>query len=324
MLSYMQFWRKNNAPICRVSGNDEAVFCVSGLRNQLISCSYSAIHPESTSQANGLPASMDISTAQASILRGDAAELADNRNAARQAYLEAALIYRELLKRNSSDLVLWKNLGFSYRLSGLRDEAIEACKEAILLNPGDTEARKLLNRIQESNNQPPLLSDCRGINRYNPEEAQRHLDRGKAHIANKKLDDAIEELTEASRLNPADGKSHALSGKAWQRKGNLKNSIAEYRKSLALKLTDSARDNVQVSLDHLLEIEESNLSKKRDDWISKALKWRDAIDRHTPGEPDESAVMVGGWHTLNIRRRKHTGKVSHRQGYAMPSEAESK
>jgi tetratricopeptide (TPR) repeat protein len=275
-----------------------------GLCFILLACgngsSNSADDPEIPPQSQGQPAAIDVSRAQAWILKGDAADLAGNREEALRAYREAAKIYQDVVSRNPGYPALWNKLGSYYWLGDQKDQAIAAYKEALRLQPDNAEAQQMLGRMQESSDGKTSILEYRGAVQPNPSEAQHHLDLGKTHVQNRQFEAAIMELNEASRLNPEDGESHALLGKVRQLMGDMQKAIFEYRKALVLKLTDSNANEVHRSLSNVLKIDQGTLPNTRKYWLSRVINWRMAVDRHVPGQPDASATMIGSWPTIDL------------------------
>ena len=113
-------------------------------------------------QSSILPADIDVSKAQALILKGDVAEHAGNKEEAFRSYREAAGIYQQAASRNPGNAGLWRKLGYYYLLGEQKDQSTAAFKEAIRLQPDDADSHRMLSIMQKPSDTVKKGTEVRG------------------------------------------------------------------------------------------------------------------------------------------------------------------
>jgi tetratricopeptide (TPR) repeat protein len=150
------------------------------------------------------------------------------------------------------------------------DAVVDEYREAVRLNPDDSELRTLLGRVlmHKGGNLSEGLAEYRKAIRLKPQGANLHFELGVHLLLNGQLDGAISEIRDTLRIDPAgqlgQGNLHAILGNLLQRKGDLHSAFAEFRhaylyagddccgsvglKFLAgcLHLTGKAEDEIEV------------------------------------------------------------------------------
>ncbi len=238
----------------------------------------------------------NLEKAETLIVKGNEAERAGRKEEAIQAFEETARLYREELRHNPDDTVLWKQTGTVYFLAGDTDQAAAAYEEAVRLNPEDAESHYMLAIIHASIDVDSAIGDFREAIGLNPENAKYHFDMGRALAQKRDFAAAIEAFREASRLNPEDGESRASLGIVLEQTGEIEAAAAEYREALTLKLSDESADSVRRLLKKVLAETEGEDAEKRREYITlKVKRWRSAVEQHIPGKSDAAAVEVGSW-----------------------------
>jgi tetratricopeptide (TPR) repeat protein len=240
------------------------------------------------------PATTDVEKAREWYLKGDAAEQAGNRQEAIRFYQEAAQLYRQVINRNPGYAGVWKSLGFVHWLSDRNSEALAAYKEAVRLQPDDAEAHYMLGTIQNDDPQA-AIAEYREAVRLNPAEAKYHFNLGLALFQHNELDASIAELKEVSRLNPREGEAYALLGSVLQVKGDIAGAISQYQRALTLELPENLKGKVLMALKTALAKREQKPDPSPNRRFTKLAEWRTAVDRHSPGKSDSSAVEIGSW-----------------------------
>ncbi|MBN2321978.1 MAG: tetratricopeptide repeat protein, partial [Acidobacteria bacterium] len=238
----------------------------------------------------------NLEKAETLIRRGNEANRGGKKEEAVQAFEEAARLYREELRSNPDDSVLWKQTGTVYFLAGQTDQAAAAYEEAVRLQPEDAESHYMLAIIRASIDVDSAMGEFREAIRLNPENAKYHFDLGRALAQKEDYAASIEAFREAARLNPEDGESHASMGIVLERMGEMEEAASEYRKALSLDLSDMSADSVRRLLAKALaNVEDEDAEKRREFIAIKAKEWRSAVEQHIPGKSDAAAVEVGSW-----------------------------
>jgi len=246
--------------------------------------------PQSLNQSEAA----NVSSAQNWFLKGEAADRAGNKQEAVEAYLEAAKIYHQLIDRNPGVASWWRNLGLIYWLCDKREQAIDAYRNAVRLEPDDAASHHLLGTIQ-ADDLTASIAEFREAVRLKPAEARFHLDLGRALARKNYLNESIAEFQEASRLNPEDGESHALWGAVLVKKGDVEGAVSEYRKALTLALSDSSASRVRRALTEVLARQAPGRRRNAKYWLEKVKEWAMAVAEHNPGKSDPAAVIIGSW-----------------------------
>ncbi|MBN2318412.1 MAG: tetratricopeptide repeat protein [Acidobacteria bacterium] len=242
-----------------------------------------------------------LEKAETFIRQGNAANIAGKNEEAAQAFAEAARLYRQELQLNPNDTVLWKQAGTVHHLAGETDQAVAACEEAVRLEPEDAGSHYMLAIIRATVDAESSIGDFREAIRLNPENAKYHFDLGRALAQINDFEGSIKAFREASRLEPEDGESHASMGRILEQMGEVDEAVAEYRRALTLNLSAESADSVRKLLQNALsEIEDPEREKIRVYYTLRAKEWRAAVNRHTPGEPDEAAREVGSWSVYEL------------------------
>jgi len=243
----------------------------------------------------------NLEKAETFIRQGNAANIAGKNEEAARAFAEAARMYRQELRLNPDDTVLWKQAGTVHHLAGETDQAVAACEEAVRLEPEDAGSHYMLAIIRATVDAEASIGDFEEAIRLNPENARYHFDLGRALAQIKDFEGSIKAFREASRLEPEDGESHASMGRILEQMGEMDEAVAEYRRALTLNLSAESADSVRKLLQNALsEIEDPEREKIRVYYTLRAKEWRAAVDRHTPGEPDKSAREVGSWSVYEL------------------------
>jgi tetratricopeptide (TPR) repeat protein len=257
---------------------------------QGIGLSQSSDIPETQSQQE----MTDVQKAREMYLKGDAADRAGNSQEAIRSYQEAAKLYQQVIGRNPGSADTWKSLGFVHWLSNRNDEALAAYKEAVRLRPDDANSHYMLGTIQ-MNDPETAIAEYRKAVRLNPVEAKYRFDLSLALLQRNELDASIAELKEVSRLNPKNGEPHALLGSALEVKGDIAGAISEYQKALTLDLSENLKEKVMTALRAALAKKEHKPDSNPKSSFIKLTEWKTAIDKHSPGKSDSSAVEIGSW-----------------------------
>jgi tetratricopeptide (TPR) repeat protein len=242
-------------------------------------------------------------------LTGDAADRAGNKQEALHAYEEAIKAYRKAISLVPAFPGFWRKLGFVYWMSGQKDQAIAAYKEAVRLQPDDAESHQMLGDIQLG--EPGIaIQEYRQAVQLKPTNAKYRQGLGLALSIKGDFDAAVAEFQEAARLDPKDGESHAYWGEVLQKKGDINGAAFEYLRAFTLdpKSTAVTRAFQQLLVASLTDSIAARVrqrfialqKKSKDDedihyWIDRAKDWRKAVAQHNPGAKDEAAVTIGAW-----------------------------
>jgi len=168
----------------------------------------------------------NLEKAETFIRQGNAANIAGKNEEAARAFAEAARMYRQELRLNPDDTVLWKQAGTVHHLAGETDQAVAACEEAVRLEPEDAGSHYMLAIIRATVDAEASIGDFEEAIRLNPENARYHFDLGRALAQIKDFEGSIKAFREASRLEPEDSESHASMGRSLEQMGERDEAVA--------------------------------------------------------------------------------------------------
>ena len=130
---------------------------------------------------------------------------------------------------------LYYKKGISFANLGLLDEAIEAYKEAIRINPEYADAHFNLGIVLEDKGHfEEAVKAYREAIRINPEFAKAYNNLGLALYNNGQLDEAIKACKEAIRINPEDVGAYSNLGVALVGKGNIDEAMEIFKKVIRI------------------------------------------------------------------------------------------
>ena len=86
---------------------------------------------------------------------------------------------------------------------------------------------------------------------YDPLRADKSVEVGMFYLKRGNYDAAIERFQDATRFQPKLAKPYALMGEAYERKGDVENALAAYRKYLQVYRTAPDREKIQKRIEKL-------------------------------------------------------------------------
>ena len=218
--------------------------------------------------------------------------------------LRAVRLISRAIAGNAANAMFHGNLAEVYRTLGQHDEAIQACRHAVTLNPDYPEAlntlgaalyaRGKMDRAVEALRRAVELkpdfagalanlgnvlraqgkfdeaeSRYREAVRIDPEFAEAHVNLGAVLQAQDRLDEALASCQQALRIKPGWAQLHYNLGTLQRRLGRLDEAVASYREALRIEpdFTD-AHYNLAVVLELAHRVDEArqaaNLALKHD------------------------------------------------------------
>ncbi len=233
--------------------------------------------------------------AEVRIVDGYLFDRAGNRKEAIRSYELASKHYQRAADIDPEQAEFWKKLGFAYWLCDKKSLGLTSYEEALRLQPEDAESHFMIGLLQ-SNDPDAAIGKYREAARLKPFEAKYHVELGLALDQKKDVKGAIAAIEEAIRLDPENGVNHAILGGILLKNGEIEKAVPEYRKALALRVTDAEAGKMRPSWIDVLAMEKKDAAARDFDyWIRKTQDWQAAVAQHKPGERDLAAVAVGAW-----------------------------
>ena len=172
------------------------------------------------------------------------------------------------------------NLGAVLLLSDV-DEAIAELEKSVSLDPTLISAQ--FNLAEAYGNSPShgpakQIEQLRKIISIAPDFARAHMALGKALLHDGKVNDAVTELQESTRLDPGSGEAHYQLGLALARSGQPQDGATEVKKGRELSSADERNQNAE------LDISEGQAALQKGELQEAEAKFRHAI-RLQPNSP---------------------------------------
>ncbi len=165
------------------------------------------------------------------------------------------------------------NLGAVLLLSDA-EQAISELEKAISIDPTLIKAQFNLAEAygnSPSHGTPKQIEQLRKIISIAPDFARAHLALGKAMLHEAKVNEAIVELRDATRLDPTSGEAHYQLGLALARSGQQQEGAAEVKKGRELSAADERNQNAE------LDISEGRATLQKGELQEAEAKFRHAI-----------------------------------------------
>lgn len=138
-------------------------------------------------------------------------------------------------KAQPGDVYAWTFLGIAYGESNQLDKAIEACRQAIRINPKHADAwYNLGSAYRESNQHNKAIEAYRQAIRINPEHADAWGNLGIAYEKSNQLDKTIEAYLQAIRINPKDDRVWYNLGIAYRKLGLTAKAIETFQQAIRI------------------------------------------------------------------------------------------
>jgi tetratricopeptide (TPR) repeat protein len=165
------------------------------------------------------------------------------------------------------------NLGSALMLTDV-EGAIPELEKAVALDPASVEG--LFNLAEAYGNSPShgTVKQIEALHRVvamAPSFARGHLALGKALLHDGKIDDAVSQLREATRLDPESGEAHYQLGLALTRAGKQAEATAEVQKGRQLSAANERNQNAA------LDISEGRTAFQKDELQEATAKFQHAI-----------------------------------------------
>jgi tetratricopeptide (TPR) repeat protein len=181
--------------------------------------------------------------------------------------------FREAIRIHPDYAEAHANLGSALMLTDV-EGAIPELEKAVELDPASVEA--LFNLAEAYGNSPShgtakQIEALRKVVSMAPTFARGHLALGKALLHDGKLDDAVTQLQEATRLDHQSGEAHYQLGLALARAGKQAEATAEVQKGRQLSAADDRNQNAS------LDISEGLSAFQKDELQEAAAKFQHAI-----------------------------------------------
>lgn len=142
---------------------------------------------------------------------------------------------KALLERFPSEFIIWNILGVSLNMSGKIDEAIDAFKKAIYINPSYADAYfNLGNTLKDQNKPNSALEAYQKTLSLDPNYIKAYNMMGNTLQDLGKFDDAIDAYQNALLLNSKNADAYSNMGNALQSKGSLVDAIDAFKKAIVL------------------------------------------------------------------------------------------
>ena len=155
--------------------------------------------------------------------------------------------------------VIWNLLGASAFQINMKDEAIEAYKKALLLNPNYADTYSNMGTVLQD--QGKLEAAIEAYNKaiaLKPDYAVAYNNKGNAFKDQGKLDEAIEMYNKVISLNPNYADAYSNLGAALQDQGKLNEAIVAHKKTILLNPNHAeAYRNMAVTFKDLGKLEEA-------------------------------------------------------------------
>lgn len=130
----------------------------------------------------------------------------------------------------------WRNLGVTYGESGRYQEAIEAFKQAIQINPDYAEAYNGLGfAYSNSGRYQEAIEHIEQAIRIKPNYVKAHNNLGIAYAKSGKHQEAIEAIKKAIRIEPGSAESHHNLGVAYASSGKYQEAIGAFKEAIRIK-----------------------------------------------------------------------------------------
>ena len=145
---------------------------------------------------------------------------------------------RKWTKSEPKEFVAWYSLGFAYSILKRYDDAIEAYRQALRLNPEYVDAAaawySLGGAYAELKRYNDAIEAYRQALRINPEDADDWFALGGAYAELKRFNDAIEAYRQALRINPEDAPGWFLLGSVYDDLDRYNDAVEAYRQALRI------------------------------------------------------------------------------------------
>ena len=162
---------------------------------------------------------------------------------------EAEVIYRELVKAETLDHVVFTNLATICSLKGKKDEAIKLLNKALKYKPKFADAQNNLAILQkDQGNLNTAINSFKKAIEFKPEYPEAHYNLGISLIQKGNVNPAIESFKQAVKYRPNYPEALFSLGNAYKNKGEIKNSIDSYNLATKYKANyPEALNNLGVS-----------------------------------------------------------------------------
>jgi tetratricopeptide (TPR) repeat protein len=149
---------------------------------------------------------------------------------------KVAAIKPRQIENYSKTAEYWYNLGIVYGKSGRYQEAIEAFKEAIRINPDYAEAHNGLGAIYgQSGKLQEAIEAFKQAIRIKPGFAKPHANLGTAYGKLNRLQEAIQALKQAIRINPDYAEAYGGLGLVYGKSGRYQEAIEAFKEGIQRK-----------------------------------------------------------------------------------------
>ncbi|MFQ5901654.1 MAG: tetratricopeptide repeat protein [Thermodesulfobacteriota bacterium] len=156
-------------------------------------------------------------------------------------------LWADTVSKSPGKPKLHYNLGIAYMEKGRFNEAVEAYKKAIELDPAYFDARNNLGiTYQELGMYDKALSEFKESLKINPNHFKAHHNLGLVYNNKGYIDKAIQEYRIASRINPDYAETHNNLGVAYAAQGRIEDAVREYMITLKLE-PDSAKIHYNIA-----------------------------------------------------------------------------
>jgi tetratricopeptide (TPR) repeat protein len=149
-------------------------------------------------------------------------------------------LHRAQIRLNPDDPVLHFALGNALRERGELDEAIDAFRAAIRLQPGVEPRNSLGIALAGQGKLEEAIAEFRAVIQLDPGDPRFHHNLGKALARRGTRDEAIVEYRAAIRLDPCDAESRNDLAGALREQGSLAEAVDEYRTAIRLEPDNAA------------------------------------------------------------------------------------
>ena len=174
-------------------------------------------------------------------------------------YFSAFEEAQSLTIKYSKAFIVWNIMGASAFQIGMLNEAIDAYKKTILLNPNFADAYCNMGvALNQKGNVHEAIELYNKALSIMPDYADAYYNLGNALKDQGKFDEAIEAYQSAVLIKPDYAEAYCNSGMVFQDQGKLDEAVKFYKKSISLK-PDSAKSyrNMGISLQNLGKTKEA-------------------------------------------------------------------